>query len=407
MAFKRKSSFYSVLLTLTAFALAANALPPLATTMAQQFAIPYDAFGYIFMLQYLCFSCASLAGGYVQHCFGISNRVLVLGGVLSTALLLMAGNLLSSFLWVVFWIIPLGFAGGLTETFSSIMVAEFEQEHSSRLMNLSQVFYCAGAIVAPQLIAILLEIQRSWSTTFFFLGLCVLGIGVVFMIFNRPALSPAFSSALPHPEESSPPPIGMALRRDRLFYVMASLLFLYVVIEISSASWIAAYFEKIFHLSAGVAARRLSLFWVGLILGRSAMVIAPARLTLWPALIGGTVGMCVGNTLLVLSRSDAIAAGAVLIYGIAAGPVWPVIVTLSQHIRRSARFTSGVIGIGALGAALGPFLSSLVIRSFGLPWFFPFLALSSLLLLVLILLAKSVVRKTTWKAVPASIVPIS
>jgi MFS family permease len=78
----------------------------------------------------------------------------------------------------------------------------------------------------------------------------------------------------------------------------------------------------------------------------------------------------------------------VLFYGIAAGPVWPIAVMLSQHTRHSVRFTSGVIGAGALGAALGPLLSAQVIRQLGLVWFFPFLSISSIVLFSLILITK-------------------
>ena len=104
------------------------------------------------------------------------------------------------------------------------------------------------------------------------------------------------------------------------------------------------------------------------------MVVLPARFTLWPGLIGGAAGMIIGNTLLALSSFPGLATFAVFLYGIAAGPVWPVTVMLSQKVSRSNRFTSGVIGVGALGAALGPLFGSYIIRNIGLQWFFPFLA---------------------------------
>ena len=118
------------------------------------------------------------------------------------------------------------------------------------------------------------------------------------------------------------------------------------------------------------------------------MVIAPAKLTLWPGLLGGTFGMIIGNMLLSFGWSAQMATWAVLIYGIAAGPVWPVTVMISQRIRYSTRFTSGVIGIGALGAALGPLLGAQVIRYLGLAWFFPCLSIGSIVLFSLILITK-------------------
>jgi fucose permease len=275
------------------------------------------------------------------------------------------------------------------------MVAEFEKGDSSRLLNLSQVFYCLGAIFAPQLVAILLDVHISWKIAFLIFGMFVFVIGGFFVLFNRNTRIPMHSTSVPK-SESATQQFQIPLRQDPLFYLMAAILFLYVVIEISSASWIAAYFEKSFHLSASSAARRLSLFWTGLIIGRSFMTIAPAKLTLWPGLLGGTFGMIIGNILLSFGWSPRVATWTVLIYGIAAGPVWPVTVMLSQRIRHSARFTSGVIGIGALGAALGPLLGAQVIRYLGLAWFFPCLSISSVVLFSLTLITKrKVLHQTT------------
>ena len=382
-------ALYSILFTLTAFAISANAIPPLATTMAEQFAIPYEAFGYIFMIQYLCFTCASLSGGYLQHRFGFSSRLLVAVGVIGVAVFLMAGNRLSGFLWVTVWILPLGFAGGLTETFSSIMVADFEQGNSTRLMNLSQIFYCIGAILAPQFVAILLDAHISWRIAFLIFGIFVLCIGLFFIwCTTRVPSSPSSIAQEMSPSFDAQPPAEMPLQRDPVFYLMAAILFFYVVIEISSASWIAAYFERTFQVSASTAARKLSFFWIGVIIGRTLMLVIPARFTLWPGLLGGTFGMILSSAVLAFCGSMTTATRIVLLYGIAAGPVWPITVMMSQHLRRSPRFTSGVIGIGALGASLGPLLGSLIIRHVGLSWFFPVISLSSIVLLTLILLAK-------------------
>ena len=83
----------------------------------------------------------------------------------------------------------------------------------------------------------------------------------------------------------------------------------------------------------------------------------------------------------------------VFLYGIAAGPLWPVTVMLSQKISHSNRFTSGVIGAGALGAALGPLFGSYIIRTIGLHWFFPLLAGGSVVLCLLALITRHSISK--------------
>ena len=355
--------------------------------MARQFHVPYDRFGYIFALQYVCFALASLSGGHAQHRYGFSNAALVSTGVFGTALLLMMGGALSSFGWIVLWIVPLGFAGGLTEAFSSIMVAGFERGDSSRLLNLSQVFYCIGAILAPQLVAMLLEREIAWRAAFLVFGIFVLCIGCFFVVLNRNLRRSSSTRSVPS-TDTSREHSGLPLWRDASFYCMAGIMFLYVVVEMSSASWIAAYFEGRFALPVSSAARRLSLFWTGLIIGRALMVVLPARYTLWPGLIGGAFGMVVGSVLLALSSGSGLATVGVVLYGVAAGPVWPVTAMLSQRLSRSNRFTSGVIGAGGLGAAVGPLFGSYILRDLGLGWFFPLLSAGCVMLFSMTLIVR-------------------
>lgn len=393
---KKYFSLFATLLTLTAFAISANAIPPLTTTIAEQIHIPYETFGYIFMLQFVCFALAALVGGCVKGRFALPNRKLVAVGVFSVAVLLIIGNFLSSFVWLVVWVIPLGFAGGLIETFGSIVVAEFEERRSSKLVNLSQAFYCIGAIFAPQLVAILLSYEVSWRVAFLILGTLVFLIGLFFELVNRNSVTPTDVISTPEPE-SITDRSRILLRRDKLFYLMAFSLSLYVVIEAATVCWIAAYFEKKFNLLACSAAWRLSIFWTGLIAGRLLMLVVPAKWTLWPALIGGALGMLIGNTLLSFDWSSTTTTAIVVLCGIAAGPFWPVTVMVSHDLRNSTRFTSGVIGAGALGAALGPLLGSYIMRYLGLNLFFPILSIGSLLLLSIMLLTKHKATITSTK----------
>lgn len=376
----------AVLLTLTAFAISANVVPPLITTIANQLKVPFENFGYIFMLQYISFALACWFGGWLKNRFHLSNRSLVIAGVFGVSLLLIAGNFLPTFIWSVIWVIPLGFAGGLTETFSTIMITQFQKGDSSKLINLSQVFYCAGAIFAPHLVALLLARGIPWGWNFLILGSVVLLIAIIFTLATRHLSHPDEHTSLSH-SPSVKNSLQPKLHHDHMFYLLAVALCLYVAIESAAACYLPAFFEEKFNIPPSSAAWRLSIFWTGLIIGRSLILALPAKWTLWPAVFVGTLTMMLGNILLSFNWPSAWATFFVLLLGLSAGPVWPVAVMISQRVRNSAAFTAGVIGAGALGAAIGPLLGSLIFKYLGLNLFFPLLAIAGALLFSLMLIA--------------------
>ena len=407
----RRLAIFAILLTLTAYAVSGSALPPLATTIAAEIGIDYQAFGYIFMTQFLCFALASLGGGYLVHRFDISERSLVLTGVIATAILLTTGTFLPSYLWFLLWIIPLGCSGGLIETFGSILIAREEKGNSSRLLNLSQVFYCLGAIMAPQLVAVLLGQSISWRVVMLILGLLVAVIALVFAVLSRniprpPAVavqpgnsetpsSQPCESALPTTASSTLPAerIHPDWWKDRLFWLLALALLLYVVVEVATASWASAFFEKRFGLTASQAAWRLSLFWTGVISGRSLMLILPGRWTVWPAVIVGSAAMLAGNVALSFCKTQTTATVLIVAQGIAAGPLWPVIVMITQKARESRPFTAGVIAAGAIGAAAGPVVGSWIVTSLGWAGFFPCMFVGAAALFMAVLAAWRLERR--------------
>ena len=379
----RSWELYGVLLTLTGFAISANAIPPLATTIGRDLGVRFESFGYLFLLQYCCFSFASLSGGWMTQRFGVAPRLLVTIGVFGAAGAFLVGALLSGFGWFIGWIMFLGYFGGLIETFSSVVVSSRDRHGSSKLLNLSQVFHCLGAIGTPYAIAVLLHREVSWRLIFTILGLATLTIGLTFTLVSRHRVPG------PRPAGAATEGAGRVERVNTIEtprwipWLILAAMFVYVINEISLASWVSPYFEEFFHISADSAAWRLGTFWTGLVLGRLLMLVLPDRLTVLPALVIGSTGMVGGCILLSVIRGPDSATAVVVLVGLAAGPVWPAIVSLSKHAGRSTRFTAAVIAAGALGAALGPLCSAIVIRYLGLRHFFPALSCGCLALVIL------------------------
>lgn len=378
-----KLAIFAIFFSLTAFAISFNVIPPLVTTIADDIGVHYENFGYLIMLHAVFFAVAGLVGGWLNDRFGVSNRALVIFGLFSMAATLAVGAVFSNMSSFLIWAVPLGFGGGLTEIFGSVMISEFEKPKSSKLINLSQVFYCLGAIIAPQVAALLLGWQVSWRIAFVIFSIVVFAAGLLFVVLTSKLKSPSSNAAA---IEETPPKIPMF--KDVVFYFLAASIALYVAIEGSTVCWIAAYFEKHLDVTASSAAQRLSIFWWGIVTGRMLMVVLPSRWTLWPAAIISVLAMIAGSAILSIKLSPNIATVTVFLYGFAAGPVWPVIVGICRNLRNCPRFTSAIIAAGAIGMLLGPWLSSYVIRYLGMNYLFPTLTAATFLLLAVTLKAK-------------------
>jgi fucose permease len=375
-------TLFSLFFTLSAFAISANAVPPLISTLAERLGLGASNFGYFITLQFIFFSLASFVGGWVKQRLRLTNWHLATVGLIVIAAAFFAGTvLLRSALSLVLWVVPLGLAGGAVETFSSIEISALSDPGSSKNLCLSQVFYSLGAFAAPQLVYMCFGAGLGWPATFLLFGGFSTAVGLFFVLTG--ARRGAFR---PRPQAEGTA-IGESGRRNRVFVFLLLLMLFYVTLESLSAAWLSYIFEARYRLSAREAALALMLFWAGMIVGRFYIVLLPARWTLWPSLLTSSLAIVAAGLLLALADLLAVRyAGAVLL-GIACGPMWPVIVMTTNVTCGSERRTSAVIGMGAIGFASGPLLGSLLLKARLEAHFFTFELALGALVLVLCLLA--------------------
>jgi FHS family glucose/mannose:H+ symporter-like MFS transporter len=374
---KSTAPILGMFLTLTAFAVSSSVIPPLITTITNEIAVNYTSFGLIIMLQFFSFFLAGTIGGWICESYGVNGRTFVLVGLLVVGLTLMIGSALTKLSWFVLWAIPLGFGGGLIETFGSILVSENEKPNSSKLLNLSQVFFGAGAISASPVVAALLYFKITWEVIFILAGIFILLILVAFFLLTRNMARTAAHSIETVKKYPTP------LLKDSLFFFLAATVLIYVTLESVAACWVSVYFEKRLSCTVHASALRLSVFWTGLVFGRLAITVIPARFTLWPAMFIGIGIMFFGALLASFTQSPLLATVFVFLNGFGAGPVWPTAVAICRTARNRPKFTSAVIAIGAIGVTLGSGLGSIIFRYVDLSLFFPIMAFGCIMLLVL------------------------
>ena len=374
--------------TLAAFAVSANAVPPLLSTLAAKLSLPAWTLGVGMTLQYVFFFAISWLGGLFTARRGIRHHVIILTGlcVLSLALAL-APVLLSSLPAILLWMCVLGLAGGSVETFASISLTADAHSASSKPLCISQAFYSIGAFVAPQAASLFLGRPGGWKPACLVLAALALSMTLFFTVFGR---EPARATVAVKSANKTGARDDAATARGNSVLSFRALLFAYVMVEALCASWLPYMLENRRGFGAGEAASTASFYWLGMIAGRMAVTLLPDRLTLRPALIVSsllavmaafTVFMFPGSSLIPLA-----------VLGFAMGPIWPITVRMAAATLRSDSLTASVIAVGGLGAAAGPLFGSLLL-AWGLAHlYFPALALFCLAVAAMIMVA-SVPRK--------------
>ena len=380
-------TLFSLFFTLSAFAISANAVPPLISTLAAGFGVGASNFGFFMTLQFVSFSLASFAGGIVKERLRLSNFHVVTAGLIIIVAAFFAGAvLLRSALSLVLWVVPLGLAGGSVETFSSIEISALSAPGSSKNMCLSQAFYSVGAFAAPQLVYLCFGAGLGWKATFLLFGLFSAAVSLFFV----------WAGGRQGGFRRRPRAVGQtgqeAGKHNRVFAFLLVLMLVYVTLESLSAAWLSYIFEARYRLSAREAAVVLMLFWAGVFLGRFLIVLLPVRWTLWPTLLVSSLAIVASALLLAFVERLAVRHAGALLLGVFCGPMWPVIVMITSVTCGSERRTSTVIGMGAIGFASGPLLGSLLLRAGQSGRFFALQAVLGAVVLALCLLAAASYR---------------
>lgn len=354
-----------VMLVLTAFALTTNSLPPLVTTIAGGFKIPVSAFGPLFALQYAMFALAAFLSSFAQKRVRIRNRTFVVVGLVTLSGVLLSAPLFRSRGSLYLLIVLLGVAGGLVESHGSVVVAELDERKSSQYLNLSQAFFCLGGIAAPFTIGHLFRMGLSWQRMLVIFGAFIAFVAVVFAM-ARPVGERVKKADEGSAARGTVPTDLPASRSRTAFLLLSALMFFYTAGESTIVSWLPGLFEIARSVPKDEAAGFLGLFWSGVLVARFAMFFYPSTKG-----VAGMVGISLvlsilGIGLLWIGVGVTASRLLVVIIGLAFGPIWPGVVAISREDRGAAGMAVRIIGIGGLGAAVGPLASAELIRTAGI-----------------------------------------
>lgn len=291
-------------------------------------------------------------------------------GLTALAASMLGLTLASSFPWFLVWGALMWGASVITQVMSYSLLAERYPDAVVRYQNVAGVFWSAGAVVGPLAAGYLAGSSLGWRGAFalvtvFGLGaLAYLGLQIAGMK-REAGFSELVVPALP---SSGAADTILQLLHTRDFLLLSLGLLFYLGSEITVTGWISSFLKEVQQASSVVAGLGLSVFWLGMGVGRFA--VARFLVQRWspPRLLMLAMG---GGSLAILAASFVPnALLSLLLFGVTGLFFAGGVPTLTGFLATlfpglSGQALSLYFSLGQLGAVVFPALAGVVASTLG------------------------------------------
>ncbi len=283
--------------------------------MFEDLSVPLDYAGILSMIVAAGTVVSSLLSGKIIDRFGVATVTTV--SVLMTALALMGYSYSHHFGFLCLLAIPLGLGAGSVDSALNNYVA---LHYQARHMNWLHSFWGVGAAIGPIIMAGHLAKGESWSQGYHTVAWIQLAL-VLTLLASLPLWIRGKTETTDHAAEKSPGIFALAASLPGLKQALA-VFFCYCTLEATFGLWGASYlvFER--GLEADQAARLVSLYFLGITLGRFLSGFLTSHFTNRQLVYLGQGVIGLGILTLFLPFSATILPGFLLI-GLGCAPIFP------------------------------------------------------------------------------------
>ena len=336
---------------------------PAWPAMHTDFGLGVHIAGYLTPLFSLFTVISSLSASRLIRRFG-TWRVSAISTAL-TAVGLIGYSFAPNLLTLILFAIPLGFGAGAIDAGLNNYVAI---HYSATHMNFLHCFYGVGVSISPYLMSLALSAKNDWHIGYRWAGLIQMGITAV-MFFSYPLWKSAEKADLA--AESAPVRDASLRELAAIPGVRAAWLafFSSVSMEYLCSTWGSTFLVEEKGLSVDAAAGWLTLYFVGLMLGRFFAGLLARRLSSWQIMALGFGAVGVSLVLLFLPGPFWLSVAGLFLIGLGNGPTYPNLMHLTPG-NFGADISGSVIGTQMAAAYLGslalPFLYGAIVKAVGM-----------------------------------------
>jgi fucose permease len=260
----------------------------------------------------------------------------------------------------------IGLGQGGVEVGLNSTILRMDERNTGRPMNLLHGAFAVGAIVGPFAVSLLMQSGLDWVVVYRGMAVIFVFLAVLMAFAGLPSVQPKAADRDETRERLSASPA---------YWLSFFALFLYVGVELGVSNWVAEFFVVVFAYSPDASAMLVSLFWLGVLVGRFGVPLLYKGSRPEAALVGLSALATASIALLMLlsympayAITADVGRGMLFLAGLGCSVYYPTVMTLVGEC--FPRSQSQVVGFAATGGGIGsfvfPFLMSSIAQSWGI-----------------------------------------
>jgi len=325
--------------------------------LVEQFHVRLVEAGSMLALQPIGYLLSVLAAGRLIHRFGM--RAVLTVGLLTSAAGFAGFGLASGWMSGAAMMFVAGLGFGVMEVGINTLLIAAGGARRANLLNFTHLFFGIGSFIGPVVSAHAVAAGISWRVAFAVAGMltAMVGIGWSFLRLAMPSAT-ADGSGGAH--------VGKL--HVRLAMVLAAILGTYVGAEMGIGGWLTKYMVSVRGTTLTYAGNTLSVYWLGLAVGRLALSILSHHIREERQLLVLTLASAVTAAAALLAGTPRDAVLWFAATGLAFSGIFPAVIALGgrYHPHNTAGVTSVMIAGAGVGGIVIPWAMSAIADAAGL-----------------------------------------
>jgi fucose permease len=267
--------------------------------------------------------------------------------VFLTAIGLLGVYFSPSFIWICLLGIPLGLgAGAVDSALNNFVALHYKAKH----MNWLHCFWGIGATTGPFIMSVYLLKENGWRLGYATIGI-IQAVLVICLFISLPLWKKVDIDSNEEVSNNEGVKISALLKLPGAKPALISF-FCYCAVELTTGLWVSSYLVISNGLSAKIAAKWVSLYYLGITIGRFLAGFISIKLNNKQMIRIGQVVCIIGGILLSITYSSNIQLIGLISIGLGCAPIYPAMLHETPN-RFGKELSQGIMGIQMATAYVG------------------------------------------------------
>jgi fucose permease len=258
----------------------------------------------------------------------------------------------------------IGVGQGGVEVGLNSTILRMDERNTGRPMNLLHGAFAVGAIVGPFAVGLLMQSGLDWAVVYRGMAVIFVLLAVLMTFAGLPSVQP---------EAAEQDDTRERLSTNPAYWLSFFALFLYLGVELGVSNWVAEYFVVVFAYSPDASAMLVSLFWLGVLVGRFGVPLLYNGSRPGAPLVGLSALATASIALLMLlgympayAITADVGRGLLFLTGLGCSIYYPTVMTLVGECFPLSQ--SQAVGFAATGGGIGSFVFPFLMSSIAQIW---------------------------------------